>query len=92
MPNIPIARLPEPQPCSSCPAMIIFVQSAKSGHWQPLDSEPVPEGNILIIDGKAHVMCGDLFEAMHSGPRYRSHFMTCPAARDHRKPKAGKGK
>jgi len=51
----------------------------------PLDAEPMESGNIVIKDGVAVVMSGELFEEMLDGPRYQSHFASCPDAQKHRK-------
>ena len=71
--------------CATCKAEIFWRISAKSGNYMPLDAEPAEDGNIILIDSKAHVLVGDLFESMHEGPRYKSHFSTCPDAKKHRK-------
>ena len=34
----------------------------------------------------AHTLRGELFEEMMDGPRFRTHFQTCPTAKKHRKP------
>ena len=73
--------------CQSRGADIRFHKSVKTGNYMPIDDLPVEDGNIVIIDGEAHTLCGDLFESMHEGPRYMSHFATCPAAAKHRKEK-----
>jgi hypothetical protein len=72
------------KPCSSCKAMIIWVRSAKTGALMPLDAEPNENGNVAIVDGRGHVISGDLFEEMLGGVRYTSHFATCPFAAKHR--------
>jgi hypothetical protein len=71
--------------CRSCDAPVLWVQSATTGSPMPLDAEPVEGGNVAIKDGVAHVMRGELFEEMIDGPRYQSHFISCPNAARHRK-------
>lgn len=80
--------MPEITPCRSCKAPIMWVHHSRTGSIMPLDAEPVPDGNITLVDGLAHVHNGELFEEMMpEGPRYRSHFVTCPDAATYRKRK-----
>jgi hypothetical protein len=73
--------------CRSCNAPVLWVRTT-SGALMPLDAEPVENGNIALIDGVAHTRRGDLFEEMlPDGPRYQSHFASCPNAAKHRKKK-----
>ncbi len=76
--------------CRSCGAAILWVKSARTGTLMPLDAAPVENGNIFIKDGLAVVLSGDLFETMLDGPRYQSHFASCPNAAKHRKTKEKK--
>ncbi len=74
--------------CRSCQAPILWVHSAVTGALMPVDAVPVSEGgNIVIVDDKAHVLKGDLFEELMplETPKYKSHFATCPNAAKHRK-------
>lgn len=76
--------------CRSCGARIIWIHSA-AGNLMPLDAEPVENGNLCIIDGKAHAIKNDLFDPMlPQGPRYQSHFATCSSPELHRKKKENK--
>lgn len=77
----------EQSKCRSCGAAILWLRSAATGTLMPLDAEPFEGGNIAIVDGKAVVFNGSLFETMVDGPRYRSHFTSCPNAAKHRKTK-----
>lgn len=71
--------MPETSNCGSCKAPVLFVPSATTGQLMILNAKPVETGNIAIVDGKAVVMRGDLFEQMVSdGPRYIDHHATCP--------------
>lgn len=76
-------------PCRSCGAPMIWLRSASTGNLMCLDAEPVADGNIVILDGKAVVRKGDLFEEniAADAPRYKSHHATCPDAAKYRKPK-----
>jgi hypothetical protein len=77
--------------CRSCSAPLLWVRSATTGSLMPLDAEPAEDGNIWLVDGMAHVHNGSLFEEMlPEGPRYKSHFASCPNAAQHRKPKGAK--
>lgn len=65
--------------CRACGAPIRWVIGA-SGKRNPVDMEPVPDGNIAIDeDGVARYDSrrSPLPEGM---PRYVSHFVTCPEA------------
>ncbi len=80
--------MPERSPCRSCKAPLLWVRTAAFDSLMPLDADPVPDGNIVLIDGKAHVMKGDLFEPfIDDRPRYKSHHATCPEADKWRKKK-----
>lgn len=72
--------------CRECGAAIFWLRTT-SGSLMPIDATPVEGGNIVIKDGVAHVLRGDLFEPMLDGPRYQSHFVSCPEAAKHRKAK-----
>jgi len=68
-------------PCKGCGRPLYWVKTA-NGSPHPLDAEPTPDGNAVIIGGVVHFKRGDLFEEMIDDalPRYRSHFETCPEA------------
>jgi hypothetical protein len=77
--------------CRSCGAAVLWVRSATTGALMPLDAVPCEDGNISLVVGMAHVHHGSLFEEMlPEGPRFKSHFATCPSAASHRKPKEKK--
>lgn len=68
--------------CKSCHAAIDWRKTVK-GKNVPLDPEPHPEGNIYIDDqGVAVYAKAGTFPLM-----FRSHFVTCPNAAQHRKPR-----
>lgn len=69
------------QTCSSCGAPIIWCKFATSGKPAPIDAEPVPDGNLVMMPG-AKV---EAARAGADGPLYKSHFATCPNAKAHRK-------
>lgn len=75
--------------CRSCKQPITWT-ATDAGKWMPVDAEPVPTGNVLLGGGNpptARVLSGvSLQRARHAKCLlYRSHFATCPAARQHRK-------
>jgi hypothetical protein len=75
--------------CKSCRAEVVWALLAKSGAKIPLDAGVFPDGNIIIRDGKAHVLGPDALAALPPNtPRFRSHFVTCPNAAQHRKERA----
>ena len=68
--------------CRLCGAFIKWVHSGITGALIPLNAEPDPhKGTIVMKDGLAHVLQGDLWEEIVEGPRYRSHIETCTDAR-----------
>lgn len=78
--------MPDRAKCSSCGADILWCESATTGALMPIDAEPVASGNVALVGRVAHVRRGDLFEPMlPEGPRYQSHFATCPNAKQWRR-------
>lgn len=84
--------------CQSCQAPIRWVKTWKNGKAMPLDAEPVPDGNIVLIGGKSVVINPKTEDGPeHEGcthpthcrvpdmAHYKSHFATCPNSRSHRK-------
>jgi hypothetical protein len=76
--------------CRTCRAPIVWVVTAASGTSMPVDPDPVPDGNLELIDAgpgqqpRAVVVDpGQL--SLDGAPRYVSHFVTCPQADQHRK-------
>jgi hypothetical protein len=69
--------------CRSCGAAITWTVTV-AGKRMPVDLEPVPGGNIDLVNGTAHVHgLSDAPDGLT--PRYVSHFVTCPHADSHRK-------
>ncbi len=70
--------------CRSCTAQIEFVRTV-AGRAMPLDTAPTPEGNVRIIDGRAHVLgpidIAVLTDDERTGLRM-PHHATCPDAGD----------
>lgn len=80
--------------CKSCAAPIVWAKT-RTGKSMPLDVDPVPHGNVTIVDyvnpgavtPTPVVVVGQL--ALDDTPvsvwRYQSHFSTCPDAVAHRR-------
>lgn len=80
--------------CRSCRAPVTWV-TLPSGKTMPLDAEPAADGNVALLSaGRAIVLtAGELSEERQLMPPfrrklYRSHFSTCPQAKQFRR---GKG-
>jgi len=67
--------------CRTCEAAIVWAHTS-SGKAMPLDAKPCEDGDLEIVDGLA-VKVG-LFTPP-GGPRWKSHFATCPQAKAHRR-------
>lgn len=77
----------QPGACRSCGRHILWAETV-TGNRTPLDCEPAPDGAVMIVDGKAVVLTAAMKAEKIEGPRYLSHFQTCPKAAAHRKPRA----
>lgn len=77
--------------CRSCGAPITWAIT-DNGKRIPLDAEPAPNGNLILVDGVARTPRID-----DDVPflQYVSHFATCPNAQQHRRSRtkspAGRG-
>lgn len=71
--------------CSSCGAPIFWATSL-NGSKMPIDAAATIEGNVILSGGDAIVLRRDAPPC--TGPRYTSHFATCPNAKSHRKAKS----
>lgn len=78
--------------CSTCPQMVVWVKTEARGQAMPLDPEPHPDGNVIMIDvpQTRHQVARVVHPAdlPAPAPAYRAHFVTCanPPRRNH-KPK-----
>jgi hypothetical protein len=75
----------ERRTCAACGASIFFAQTER-GKRIPIDWDPVDGGNIRL-DGQMAVVESKRSRGMaplDGGPRYTSHFATCPQAADFR--------
>lgn len=78
--------------CRSCAAPIVWAITAAKGNRMPLDPEPVPDGNVWIIEHPEHgqpvigvaLQRSDIPADIET---YVSHFVTCSAAAEHRRRK-----
>lgn len=70
--------------CRSCKAPIFWATTSQMGRKVPVDVEPRSDGNIIIEgdpsddNGVAKYIEAD---NPYTGPRYVSHFATCPQAK-----------
>lgn len=80
----------KPAACRSCGASIIWAHTL-TGKRMPVDAEPHQEGNLTVLDidtePKAMVVPGDIaaMNRANGAPLWRSHFVTCPQATQHRR-------
>lgn len=75
--------------CRSCGAEVLWVKTRKKKNM-PLDVGEDSSGRFVINgeleDGTPTVgYLGDQEAKVYSGPRYQSHFKTCPNADQHRR-------
>ena len=73
--------------CRSCGADIEWTKNKRTGRRMPVDREPVPGGDIAVeIDANNEAVSWLLLPLVtYSGPRFVSHFSTCPNAESHRR-------
>lgn len=63
-----------------CQAHIFWALNLSTKKVMPVDAEPVPNGNVVLIYGgdfPAIKVCGDSDEIPADAARYVSHFATC---------------
>jgi len=79
--------------CRSCDAPVRWAVVAASNKRMPLDPDPDPEGNVILLEGgTVRVLTAAALAIRHAlpggpGPLYRSHFSSCVHAAQHRKPR-----
>jgi len=97
MSTTPSAKLAH---CRTCRAPIVWALTQK-GNREPLDFEPVADGNIEVVDWTRtpeedewtpvvrHLKKGelDVLPGFDVPDRYKSHFATCSDPAKHRKPR-----
>ena len=62
--------------CRDCQALVRWVRTG-AGRVMPIDPEPNPHGNVVIVLGAAEVI--DVRTSVTTRPRYMPHFASCPA-------------
>jgi len=71
--------------CKSCGQLFFWAETV-AGNPMPIDATPSPDGNVLILGGKALVLRkGDPRRESHADQLRTSHFATCQYAKDYRK-------
>lgn len=75
--------------CRSCNAAVVWAHTEK-GKAMPLDPEPRPDGNIRMQTEAGEQIAyydkkSETESLFDTGPRYVSHFATCPESREWRK-------
>lgn len=68
--------------CKKCEAPIVW-GTTSAGKAMPLDADPVPDGEWVLVAGKVRRFQTD-DERLHR-PRYRVHWKTCPNADEFRR-------
>lgn len=68
--------------CKSCGAPIRWAITEK-GRRMPLDPAPRPDGNVTLRTGVGNATIAVVGQG-GDGPRYSSHFSSCPNAAEHR--------
>jgi hypothetical protein len=69
--------------CRSCQAPVMWLENVATGKPAPIDIEPTPDGNIVILDeGRYNVLArSERAEAAAEGyPLHTNHFATCAQA------------
>lgn len=88
-----MATLPRPDAlgaavrCQRCPARVVWVKTEARGKSMPLDPDPHPEGNVVLVPlpqsrhWAARVLPPEQLPPADGAPAYLSHFVTCPGGR-----------
>lgn len=71
-------------PCKSCGKPIFFAITDK-GRRMPIDPVPTMTGTIIVTEHAGAEPTCVVAPLTHAGPKYLSHFATCPHADVHRK-------
>jgi hypothetical protein len=78
--------------CLSCGRPIIWAKMLKSGKSNPVDAEPVANGNMQLTEGVAGDVFGEVLDKESLAIKhdegellYLSHFATCPNAAKHKR-------
>lgn len=82
--------------CRSCEREIVWAETSTTRSRIPLDPQPVPEGNVVLVPSSvedapatAFVLGGEALARARLDQRrlYRSHFASCPHAARWRRPR-----
>ena len=75
------------QQCSSCGRGIVWLKHERTGKVAPIERIATPDGNCAIDEEKGTYRIVSTITEREQliGRLYRSHFMTCPKAREHRR-------
>jgi len=71
--------------CRSCRARIVWTQMDVSGKRNPIDPEPVLNGNLIVKDRTANPPVVKVVKPNPNVKRFISHFVTCPQRKKWRK-------
>jgi hypothetical protein len=73
--------------CKSCGRGIKWLKHEKSGKAAPIDDVPTLDGNILIDEEKGtyRIVSTHTERSEFIGRLHKSHFATCPNAREHQR-------
>ena len=75
--------------CKRCGARVLFGRMQSSGKMAPFDASPSEKGNAVIVtpatENEPPIMRVLKKGEAANGPRYVSHFATCPNAKDFRR-------
>ncbi len=70
------------QTCRSCGAPILWRKHQRTGKPAPIDAEPNPDGNVLLLrENRYRALSREEREAAIArmeGPLHTNHFQTCP--------------
>lgn len=68
--------------CRTCGAPVFMLTHETTGKKAPIDMEPIDGGNVVIdLDVQEYA----IVKGERGKLRYRSHFASCPDAKEHRK-------
>lgn len=83
-------ELPDPQPCKSCRADIVWAKTFK-GEQIPVNPTPTENGNLALHEQGGVLYAGLVTRAKQPAmaeagyPLYLSHFVDCPNAKEWRR-------
>lgn len=68
--------------CRSCNALVVWTRTAFNHTAMPVDWDPVPHGNIVIVEHDGEPLRSMVLppgdERINAETTYTSHFATCP--------------